>query len=155
MYNIYVNFLFSRGVIMIIDEIKKQNMLAMKEKDSVKRNALSVVINKYMLVNIEKKAKGEEATDTDMVAILQKSCKELLEEAENYLKAGNAQMHEEILTQKKIIESFLPQMMSKEEIKEIILSLPDTTIPTVMKHFKANYAGKVDMRDVQDVLKSL
>ena len=41
---------------MIIDEIKKQNMLAMKEKDTVKRNALSVVINKYMLVNIEKKA---------------------------------------------------------------------------------------------------
>ncbi len=140
---------------MIIDEIKKQNMLAMKEKDSVKRNALSVVINKYMLVNIEKKAKGEEAGDADMVAILQKSVKELLEEAENYLKAGNTQMHEEILTQKQIIESFLPQMMSKGEIKQIIMSLPDTTIPTVMKHFKANFAGKVDMRDVQEVLKSL
>lgn len=140
---------------MIIDEIKKQNMLAMKEKDSVKRNALSVVINKYMLVNIEKKAKGEEAGDADMVAILQKSVKELLEEAENYLKAGNSAMNEEILTQKQIIESFLPQMMSKGEIKQIIMSLPDTTIPTVMKHFKANYAGRVDMRDVQDVLKSL
>ena len=140
---------------MIIDEIKKQNMLAMKEKDTVKRNALSVVVNKYMLVNIEKKAKGEEFKDSDMVAILQKSVKELTEEAENYLKAGNAQMNAEILRQKEILESFLPQMMSREEIKQIILSLPDTTIPTVMKHFKANFAGRVDMRDVQEVLKSL
>ena len=140
---------------MIIDEIKKQNMLAMKEKDTVKRNALSVVVNKYMLVNIEKKAKGEEFKDADMVAILQKSVKELTEEAENYLKAGNTQMNAEILRQKEILESFLPQMMSREEIKQIILSLPDTTIPTVMKHFKANFAGRVDMRDVQEVLKSL
>ena len=140
---------------MIIDEIKKQNMLAMKEKDTVKRNALSVVVNKYMLVNIEKKAKGEEFKDADMVAILQKSVKELTEEAENYLKAGNTQMNAEILRQKEILESFLPQMMSREEIKQIILSLPDTTVPTVMKHFKANFAGRVDMRDVQEVLKSL
>ena len=140
---------------MIIDEIKKQNMLAMKEKDSVKRNALSVVINKYMLVNIEKKAKGEEFKDSDMVAILQKSVKELTEEAENYLKAGNTQMNAEILRQKEILEGFLPQMMSRDEIKQIILSLPDTTVPTVMKHFKANFAGRVDMRDVQEVLKTI
>ena len=140
---------------MIIDEIKKQNMLAMKEKDSVKRNALSVVINKYMLVNIEKKAKGEEFKDSDMVAILQKSVKELTEEAENYLKAGNTQMNAEILRQREILESFLPQMMSRDEIKQIILSLPDTTVPTVMKHFKANFAGRVDMRDVQEVLKTI
>ena len=140
---------------MIIDEIKKQNMLAMKEKDTVKRNALSVVVNKYMLVNIEKKAKGEEFKDSDMVAILQKSVKELTEEAENYLKAGNKDMNAEILRQKEILEGFLPQMMSRDEIKQIILSLPDTTVPTVMKHFKANFAGSVDMRDVQEVLKSL
>lgn len=140
---------------MIIDEIKKQNMLAMKEKDTVKRNALSVVVNKYMLVNIEKKAKGEEFKDSDMVAILQKSVKELTEEAENYLKAGNTQMNAEILRQKEILESFLPQMMSRDEIKQIILSLPDITVPTVMKHFKANFAGLVDMRDVQEVLKTI
>ena len=140
---------------MIIDEIKKQNMLAMKEKDTVKRNALSVVVNKYMLVNIEKKAKGEEFKDSDMVAILQKSVKELTEEAENYLKAGNTQMNAEILRQKEILEGFLPQMMSRDEIKQIILSLPDTTVPTVMKHFKANFAGKVDMKDVQEVLKTI
>lgn len=140
---------------MIIDEIKKENMQALKEKDTVKRNALSVVVNKYMLVNIEKKAKGEEFTDADMVQILQKTIKELTEEAENYQKVNNAEEVKEIETQRQIVESFLPKMMSKEAIKAEILKLDDKSIGGVMKHFKLNFAGKCDMRDVQEVLKTL
>ena len=140
---------------MIIDDIKKAKIEAMKNKDSVKKNAYDFVINKYMLQNIEFKAQNKEFKDADMVAILQKSVKELAEEKENYVKAGNNEMAQEIDVQLKAVEVFLPQMMSKEEIKKIILSLPDKSIPTVMKHFKSQYAGKVDMRDVQEVLKSL
>lgn len=140
---------------MIIDEIKKAKILAMKERDEVKKNAYDLVINKYMLQNIELKAQGKEFKDENMVAIIQKSIKELTEEAENYRKAGKNEMAEEVEKQRITIEAFLPKMMSKEEIKDIILALPDHTIPTVMKHFKSEYAGKVDMRDVQEVLKSL
>ena len=46
-------------------------------------------------------------------------------------------------------------MLSDEEIKKIIEGLEDKTTPSVMKYFKANYAGKVDMRAVGNVLKSL
>ena len=46
-------------------------------------------------------------------------------------------------------------MMSEEEIKSVILSLDDKSTPSVMKHFKANYAGKCDMGLVNKVLKSL
>ena len=45
--------------------------------------------------------------------------------------------------------------MSEEEIKNIILSLEDRSIPSIMKHFKQNYAGKCDMGLVNKVLKSL
>lgn len=140
---------------MIIDEIKKANMQAMKDKDSVKRGALSVVINKYMLMSIEKKAAGKEMEDSDTIQILQKTVKELNEEAENYGLAGNLDAQKEVYAQKDAVASFLPQMMSKDEIAAVIKTLPDTTVPTVMKHFKANYSGKVDMKDVQEVLKSL
>ena len=44
-------------------------------------------------------------------------------------------------------------MLSEDEIYKIIESLDDKTIPNVMKHFKANYAGKVDMGKVGVVLK--
>ncbi len=140
---------------MIIDDIKKAKIEAMKNKDANKKNAYDFVINKYMLQNIEFKAQGKEFKDADMVSILQKSVKELAEEKENYVKAGNNDMAIEIDEQLKAVEVFLPKMMSKEEIKAIILSLPDHSIPTVMKHFKAEYAGKVDMRDVQEVVRSL
>ena len=46
-------------------------------------------------------------------------------------------------------------MLDEEEIKNIILSLEDKSMPAVMKHFKAEYAGKVDMRLVGAVLKTI
>ena len=46
-------------------------------------------------------------------------------------------------------------MLSQEEIKKIIEGLDDKSTPAVMKHFKTEYAGKVDMREVGAVLKTL
>lgn len=140
---------------MLIDEIKKANMMAMKNHDQQTRTALSIVVNKYMLVNIENKAKGVETTDADVIGIIQKTVKELVEEAENYAKVGNAEEQQNVLAQKSAVEKFLPQMMSKDEIKAEILTLSDKSIGSVMKHFKQNFAGKCDMRDVQEVLKTL
>ena len=140
---------------MLIDEIKKANMMAMKNHDQQTRTALSIVVNKYMLVNIENKAKGVETTDADVIGIIQKTVKELVEEAENYAKVGNTEEQQNVLAQKSAVEKFLPQMMSKDEIKAEILTLTDKSIGSVMKHFKQNFAGKCDMRDVQEVLKTL
>ncbi len=140
---------------MLIDEIKKANVEAMKNHDQQTRTALSIVVNKYMLVNIENKAKGVETSDAEVVGILQKTIKELDEEAENYLKVGNTEENKAVLAQKSAVEKFLPKMMSKEEIKAEMLKLEDKSIGSVMKHFKLNFAGKCDMRDVQEVLKTL
>ena len=140
---------------MLYDEIKKANVEAMKAKDTVARSIYSVVLNKLMLETIRKREKGEELVDADVVNILQKTIKELTEESENYAKAGNQAQSEEIKTQISIVEKYLPQMLSKDEIKKIILGLEDRSIPFVMKHFKANYNGKCDMRLVQEVLKEL
>ena len=130
---------------MIIDEIKKDNLQAMKDKNAVARVIYGVVINKFMLQNIEKRKNNEEMTDADMVAILQKTIKELDEEAENYVKAGKDEESKNVLTQKEYLIKYLPQMLSEEEIKNIISNLEDKSIPSIMKHFKANYNGKVDM----------
>ena len=57
--------------------------------------------------------------------------------------------------QKEAIASFLPKQLSEEEIREIIASLPDKSIPLVMKHFSANYKGQCDMGLVSKVARSL
>ena len=136
---------------MIIDEIKKDNVQAIKDKNMVARAILGVAISKHLALSIEKRKEGVEMTDADMVAILQKTIKELNEEAENYVKVGNTAQAEEIKTQKAMLEKYLPQMLSEDEIKAIIDGMEDKSIPSVMKHFKANYAGKVDMQLVNKI----
>lgn len=141
---------------MLIDEFKKQNMVALKEKDNIKRGILSVVINKYMLLstNAEVKSKGG-PTDNDLIAIISKTIKELEEEKEGYIKQNNMQRVNDVIHQIETISVYLPKMLSDDEVKEIILSLEDKSIGNVMKYFKINYAGKVDMSKVGSILKSL
>ena len=138
---------------MILDDIKKANMQALKDKDQVARGIYSIVMTKAMQQTIIKREKGEELVDADMVAILQKTIKELGDEADNYTKANNQAKAEEIKTQATILEKYLPQMLSAEEIYDIIAGLEDKSIPNVMKYFKANYAGKCDMKLVQEELR--
>lgn len=140
---------------MIYDEIKKANVQAMKDKDTVARSFYSVLLNKIKLEEIRKREKGETLVDGDIFSILQKIIKELGDEKEGYEKVGNKAEVENIVSQIAIAEKYLPKMMSDEEIKAAILALDDKSVPNVMKHFKANYAGLCDMRKVQEILKGL
>lgn len=140
---------------MILDEIKRANMVALKNKDQNARAVYSVVMTKAMLETVKKREKNEELTDEDMIRIIQKTIKELTDESESYEKAGNLEQSKNILQQKEIISIYLPKMLEEAEIKNIILSLDDKSIPSVMKHFKQNYLGKVDMALVSKVLKEI
>lgn len=136
---------------MILDEIKKANVQAMKEHDSVARAIYGVVMNKAMLASIELKKDGKEFSDQDMIKILQKTIKELDEELENYIKVGNQTEADNIRHQSELISIYLPQMMSEDEIRGEIEKLSDRSIPSVMRHFKENFAGKVDMSIVSKI----
>lgn len=136
---------------MILDDIKKANIEALKNKDTNARTIYGIVSNKAMLETIKKREKSEVLNDADMVQILQKTIKELTEEAENYEKVGNQTEHANILAQKSILEKYLPKMMSESEIREIISALADKSIGNVMKLFKTEYAGKCDMKLVSEI----
>lgn len=136
---------------MILDEIKKANVQAMKDHDSVARAIYGVVMNKAMLASIELKKDGKVFLDQDMIKILQKTIKELDEELENYIKVGNQTEADNIRHQSELISIYLPQMMSEDEIRGEIEKLSDRSIPSVMRHFKENFAGKVDMSIVSKI----
>lgn len=140
---------------MIIDEIKKANIQAMKDKDSKARAIYSVLMNKHLLAQVDARTTGKEVEDADMVRIIQKTIKELDEERDNYKRVGNDEEVETIEYEKKLIEKYLPELLSEEEIKNIIMSLEDKTVPSVMRHFKTNYNGKCDMKVVSTVLKNI
>ena len=140
---------------MIEEQIKKANVEAMKNKDTVARAFYSVLMNKIMLEKINKRERGQEITDADVSNIIQKMIKELGDEKDNYQKAGNMEEVAHIEKQLEIAKMYLPKMLSREEIKEEIEKLEDKSIPVVMKYFKANFNGQVDMRLVQEVLKEM
>lgn len=139
---------------MLIDEIKKANMQALKDHDTVARAALSVLVSKYMLFNIENRKDGKETTDAEVVSLIQKFIKELEEEKEMYVQGERAESVKEMDHQLEVVNKFLPQMMSEDDIKKIIGGLTDKSIKNVMTIFKTKYAGKVDMTLVAKLAKS-
>ena len=140
---------------MILEEINKANVQAFKDKNTLVKDIISVIKSRAKLLEVDKRVKGENITDADMATLIQKLIKELDESVENYKKVNNLSEVEYIEKQIDFCKGFLPKSLSKEEIRTVINSLEDKSIPTVMKHFKTNYAGRVDMKEVQEVLKSL
>lgn len=140
---------------MTLEEFKKVKIEAMKSHDKDAVTALNALINKLMLETIEKKAAGTTLSDADVTRILQKTISELTEEREAFVKAGRAETVASLDNQIATVKKYLPKLLDEEEIRKIILSLGDKSVPAVMKHFKTEYAGKVDMRLVGTVLKSL
>ena len=140
---------------MTLENFKKLKIEAMKNKDKDAVSALNVIITKIMALTIEKRAVGQEVTEADISSLLQKAEKELTEERAGFEKAGREENVKSLTAQIEVIKQYLPKLLTKEEIKNIILGLEDKSIPAVMKHFKMNFAGKVDMRLVQETLKTI
>ena len=140
---------------MLLDELKKANMEAMKAKDKDARSVLSVVLTKCQLLIVEANANGKEFGDPQVLEVIQKVLKELSDEKEGYQKVNNAERVASIIHQEEVIKAYLPKQLTREEIIEEINKLEDKSMPCVMKHFKANFAGKVDMSLVSQIARGL
>ena len=140
---------------MLLTQLQKDNIQAMKDKDTNKRSILSVVITKCKLQEVELRSKGQELEDGKILEIIQKALKELGDEKEGYQKVNNTERVKSIEEQENVLKQYLPKQLSKEEILEEINKLEDKSIPSIMKHFKMNFVGKVDMSLVNQIARSL
>ena len=140
---------------MIINELQKANIEAMKAHDSNKRSILSVVLTRVKLLEVELRSKGQELDDAKVLEIIQKVLKELADEKEGYIKTNNLERAKLIDEQAEVIKAYLPKQLSEEEILAEINKLEDKSIPSIMKHFKTNFAGKVDMSLVNRIARGL
>ena len=140
---------------MLLDDLKKANIDAMKAKDKDARSVISVVLTKCQLLQVEAKANGKDFNDPQVLEVIQKVLKELSDEKEGYRKVNNTERVESINHQEEVIKAYLPHQLSKEEIIEEINKLEDKSMPAIMKHFKMNFAGKVDMSLVSQIVRGL
>ena len=140
---------------MLINDLQKANIEAMKAKDQDARSILSVVLTKYKLQEVEARAAGKQLGDAELLSIIQKVLKELSDEKEGYAKVNNQERIDSITRQENVIKKYLPQQLNEDEIRAEIAKLDDKSLPNIMKHFKTNFAGKVDMSKVSQIARSL
>ena len=138
---------------MLINDLERANIEALKAHNKDERAILSVVINNYRIFAIEAKANGKEVGDADVIRVIQKAIKELGDEKEGYVAVNNIERVHSIEIQEATLKKYLPQMMSEDEVRNVISNLQDKTIPNIMKTFKSQYAGKCDMAVVGRIAK--
>jgi uncharacterized protein YqeY len=107
-----------------------------------------------LLQAIEAKANGKEIGDLEMTAILMKVGKELEDERATYQTNGAIDRVQNVDAQIVVLKKFLPKLLSEADIRGEIKKLADQSLPSIMKHFKTNFAGKVDMGLVNQIAKT-
>ena len=113
----------------LFDQISEDIKKAMLAKDKVALDALRGIKKEFLEAKTAKGGDGE-LHDDKALQILQKMVKQRKESAQMYIDANRPELAEEELAQCKIIERYLPAMLSEEELtaalKEIIAQVGAT-----------------------------
>lgn len=145
----------------LFDQVSKDIFTAMKAKDKVALMALRNIKKVFLEA---KTAPGANDTLEDAAAlkILQKLAKQGRDSAALFTEQNRQDLADEELAQVKVIESYLPQPLSAEEIetavKEIIAQTGAQTMKDmgkVMGLANKQLAGKADGKAISEVVKRL
>jgi len=100
-----------------LQEELKQSMLGRTElKTSVLRMLLSA-LNYY---EIQKGGAGYEATDEDVLTVIQKEAKQRRDSIEEFKKANRMELVDKETKELEMLQVYLPRQMSEEEIKSLV-----------------------------------
>ena len=132
---------------------------AMKAQDAAKTSTLRMVKAAMMNRQIEK---GSELDDEDTQRLLRSLVKQRRDSIEQYEKAGRQELVDKEKAEIDVIETYLPQAASKEEIEQVVAAAIAETGATsmkdmgkVMKATQAALAGKnADGRLISEVVKT-
>lgn len=99
----------------LFDQISEDIKKAMLAKDKVALDALRGIKKEFLEAKTVKGGDGE-LHDDKALQILQKMVKQRKESAQMYIDANRPELAEDELAQCKIIEQYLPAMLSEEEL---------------------------------------
>ena len=143
----------------LTDTIIADMTTAMKAKDAEKLSVLRMVKANLMNRKIEK---GGELTDDEVTKALQSLVKQRRDSIEQYENAGRAELAAKEASEIAVIEVYLPQAASAEEINAAVAAAVAETgassmkdMGTVMKAALAHLAGKAaDGKMVSEAVKA-
>lgn len=143
----------------LLEQITQDYKQAMKNHEDVKKSALNYLLAQIKNKKIELQA---DPTDDDVISVIKKEIKSL-NETLLFLEKANKSEEIAIETQKKtVLESYLPEMLSREQteslIDETISKLWITDLKTqrwlLMKELMAEHKSELDGSVVNDIINS-
>ncbi len=136
------------------EEINSALKTAMKEKDQVALSTIRLInaALKDRDINARGSGNDEGIADSEILSMLQSMIKQRVESAKTYADAGRAELADREEAEIKIIETFLPQQLSDEDVAKAIEDIIAETgasdikaMGQVMGVLKSKYAGQIDM----------
>jgi uncharacterized protein YqeY len=144
--------------ILINDDLKK----AMLARDKRKLEALRAIKAALLLAKTGKDTSSGEIPEGVEMQLLQKLVKQRKESAEIYKSQNRADLAEEELYQSSIIQAYLPEQMSKEELQKIVKEIVDQVGATSMKDMgkvmgmaSKKLAGKADNKSISGIVREM
>lgn len=135
----------------------KQSMLA---QDSERTSVLRMVISAITYAEIQKGGAGYEATDEDVLAVIQKEAKQRKDSIEQFTAGNRPELAEKEQQELTMLETYLPAQMGEDEITTLVteaISQTGATSPSdigkVMGALMPKTKGKADGNIVSRIVR--
>lgn len=142
----------------IHETIKKQIVDAMRAKDSIKLDTLRGLTALFSNELIAKGNPNPYIDDEGALTLIKRSVKQHKDSIEQFEKGGRNDLAEKEKAELKILEVFLPQMMSKDEIRKVVESkgvIDKAKLGQFMGMIMKELKGKADGADVKEVVEGM
>lgn len=144
---------------MLIEELQKQILIAMKSGDSRRRDALRFILNS---LQVQAKDKRSELTAEEEIEVLTREAKKRREASESYRIANSPEREEKENYELGIIQEFLPQPLSEAEVRSIITALvaelgisSKKDIGKLMKELMPKIKGRYPGNEIQKLINEI
>jgi uncharacterized protein YqeY len=136
---------------------------AMRAKDAMRLGVLRMLKSALKYGAIEKSGADSNLSDADAVQVIRKQAKQRQDSIDSFEKGGRAELAEKEKAELVILNSYLPQQLSNEElakiVRETITEIGATSkaqMGAVMKALQSKVAGRADGKTLsQEVQKQL
>ncbi len=140
------------------EEIQRDYIAAFKAKETMKKDVLGLLKGAIQNAEINKK---EELTDEEILSIIEKQIKMRKDGVVEFEKAGRQNLADQYNEEIKILEKYMPEQLSEEEINKIIDETIESVKPEgmkdfgkIMKEITPKLKGRANISEVSNTIKS-
>ena len=146
----------------MLDQLQEELKIAMKGGEKAKMMGLRNIIGKIKAAQIDK---GETLTDEEQLKILKTAAKQLKESIDQYQKGGRDDLADKEAFELTLLEKYLPEQLSEEQIRQTVENIVKNTgagsmkdmgrvMGATMQELAGSADGKIVQKIVQEELSS-